>query len=112
MGVTGWNTVHSCLVFSLSIFIYWIACDLFHRLGAGGGLARWGGGGVITVGRLFYLYSRIQLLTHGRIHDFLSLMLAELYICVFKQISEELDLNQVAEMFCGRCSVNRIMVDA
>ena len=75
--VAGWNTIHSCLVFSLSILIYWIAYDLLRRHGAGGGLAR--GGGVLTVSRLFYLYSRVQLLTQG-IHDFLSLMLAEPYI--------------------------------
>ena len=107
MGVAGWNTVHSCLVFSLSIFIYWIACNLFYRHGAGGGLAR--GGGVITVSRLFYLYSRVQLLTQG-IHDFLGLMLAEPFLSIF---SEQLASTQVAEMFCGRsCSVNRIMVDA
>ena len=36
-------------------------------------------------------------------------MLLEPYICVFKQISDQIDSTPVAEMFCGRCLVNVII---
>ena len=36
-------------------------------------------------------------------------MLREPYICVFKHISEQINLTQVAEMFSGRCLVNLII---